>query len=272
MIEKKNVIIDAHIHIHQCYDLTKFLNSAKFNFEKQAKNNDSISFQGMLCLTESHGVNVFKDLVESSKKGKNISNWIIKLTGNTNTILLIDESNFKLFVVAGRQIVTKERLEVLALGLNYDYYDGKSINEVIKYVTDSKSIPVIPWGAGKWFGRRKSFVEKLILQKKTNPLYLGDNGNRPFFWSKPKLFELAEKNGIFNLPGSDPLPFISEVNKPGSFGFILDGELSEENPFDSFSKLIMESEKQFSAYGKLESLFSFIKNQILMQIVKQNRK
>lgn len=53
--------------------------------------------------------------------------------------------------MAGRQIVTAEKLEVLALGTDLDIDDGRPIREVLSLVTENGGLPVIPWGAGKWW-------------------------------------------------------------------------------------------------------------------------
>ncbi|MBK7105267.1 MAG: hypothetical protein IPH62_08285 [Ignavibacteriae bacterium] len=269
---KSNILIDAHIHIHECFDLNTFFNSAKSNFQNQANKINCDNFQSVLCLTESHKANYFANLFDKAETNEKIGNWEIVNTPNQNSIILKDKDSFEIFLIAGRQIVTKENLEVLALGLNEDPNDGNPIEEVIKFVNANKAISVIPWGVGKWMGNRKQIVEKLVLQNNTFPIYLGDNGNRPFFWSKPEIFNEALKNGIINIPGSDPLPFLNEVKKPGSFGFIIDGNLDKEKPFDSIYEKINSSKIQFKTYGKLETGYNFLKNQISMQIVKRSRK
>lgn len=262
------ILVDAHIHIHSCYVLEEFFNSAKSNFMKNSLASENTICQAFLCLTESQGINVFLDLKQAAEKNEKIGFWQVNLTNNSNVLYLSDISGFKIYIIAGRQIVTAEKLEVLALGLTKDPGDGKPIDEAIQFVVDKNSIPVIPWGVGKWFGNRKKIVENLV-QNNTFPIYLGDNGNRPFFWSKPEIFELAAKKSILNIPGSDPLPFNDEVNKPGSFGFVLEGILDIEKPFDSLYEIITSSKAQFETFGRLESLFNFFKNQILMQVIKR---
>lgn len=265
----KFTLVDSHIHIHECYDLEKFFNSAKKNFTDNSKKLNLNTNQFVLCLTESHGVNYFSILADKANENKKIGNWEIIKTQNQNTLELKDNEDFSLFLIAGRQIVTQEKLEVLALGLFEDPEDGNPILEVLSYVSKYKLIPVVPWGVGKWMGNRKGIIDKLVMENSTFSIYLGDNGNRPFFWNKPEIFEAAAKYNMLNIPGSDPLPFDNEVNKPGSFGFVLEGVLDIEKPFDSLYEKITSSNKQFATYGRLESLFNFFKNQILMQVVKR---
>jgi hypothetical protein len=266
------ILIDAHIHIHKCFDLGSFLNSAKINFLALSNDYKYSKFQFVLCLSESHNINFFKSLVEFATESQKIDNWQICFTENDNTLVVSDNSKFEIFIISGRQIVTKENLEVLALGLTSDPEEYKPINEVIKYVYENKSLSVIPWGVGKWLGKRKQIVEDLILQNNKYPIYLGDNGNRPFFWRMPKLFNRALAKGVFNIAGSDPLPFISEINKPGSYGIILNGNIDSKKPFEYIFDKIVQSKEQFETYGKLESIYRFLKNQILMQIEKRRRK
>lgn len=265
-------IIDIHIHIHECYNLEIFFNSAENNFRKLANKLNASVFIGVLGLTEVTGVNVFEKLQNTAERKEKIGDWQGELTNENNSVLF-RKDNFLLFLIAGRQIVTKENLEVLSFGLKEAIIDGKPIEEVIQHVVKSGAIPIIPWGFGKWFSPRKQILEKIILQKKSYPIFLGDNGNRPWIFKKSKLITLAfNNNNILDLPGSDPLPFNREVQKPGSFGFYIDDVINQDKPFDSIYKIITTTKKQFTTYGKLESLFYFVKNQVAMQLVKRNRK
>lgn len=272
MENKSLILIDAHIHIHDCFNIEKFFNNAKNNFLRQLQLSNSNDHFAILCLTESHRINYFKQLSEKVGAYNKLNGWKVDLTSNENVIKLIDNKKFEIFLVAGRQIVTKENLEVLAIGLVEDPEDGQPIEEVINYTANQKSISVIPWGVGKWTGRRKEIVEKIILQSGTFPIYLGDNGNRPFFLKKSDFFDLALKNGILNIPGSDPLPFKNGENKPGSFGFMIDDALDIDKPFDNIYEKIKNSKNQFKTFGKLESFTNFLTNQISMQVIKRKRK
>ncbi len=85
-------------------------------------------------------------------------------TSEENSLLCFNSNGHKIFFIAGRQIVTSEKLEVLALGLREDFKDNKPIEEVIDYIILKNALPVIPWGVGKWSGKRGAIVENLIEQ------------------------------------------------------------------------------------------------------------
>ena len=105
----------------------------------------------------------------------------------------------------------------------------EQVSAIIK-AANVHSIPVIPWGFGKWMGKRGDVLNRLIESAKNPYFYIGDNGNRPFFLTDPAQFKLAQNKDIRNLPGSDPLPLPSEVNKPGRWGFSISEHMDKSNP------------------------------------------
>ena len=225
---KNIILVDAHIHIHSCFDLNLLLDSAYKNFCEVAKLFNVEKFDGVLCLTENFDVNYFsefKNIVEN-KDQLDSKTWQFHLTNEPNSIKLWRNPEEIMYIIAGRQIVTKEKLEVLAIGLTENIKNGKSIEQVIQLVKEKNALPIIPWGAGKWTGSRKKVIDELVDRYTGDFLFLGDNGNRPFFWSKPSIFKEAEKLNIRNLQGTDPFPFESEITKAGSYGFGVEGEIN----------------------------------------------
>ena len=257
-------LIDAHVHIYKNFNLENFIKAAFTNFKL---NSEEISpgseYVGILCLTESNGYNYFENFNDTLKSLKYKSSK----TSEKNSLICFDSNNRKIYFIAGRQIVTSEKLEVLALGLRDSYPDGNPIGKVINFVISKNCLPIIPWGAGKWIGKRRNIVENVVKQD-FKTLFLGDNGNRPFFWGKSKIFYHAEERGVINLPGSDPLPFDSEEKRAGGFGFYFNEKLDEQNPFENLKERIISRKNSFDTYGKLETPIKFLKNQVSMQMKK----
>ncbi|HVO73724.1 MAG TPA: hypothetical protein VMT35_06850, partial [Ignavibacteriaceae bacterium] len=231
-----------------------------------AKNFNREKFAPVLFLTESWGVNQFKILKE--KKYGNKKGWNFAPTQEENSIVAVKNEEKKIIIIAGRQIVTKEKLEVLGLGILNAIGDKKPIKEVIDDVKKKGGLAVIPWGVGKWVGSKKKIVNETL---ELPGLFVGDNGNRPFFWSNKKIFSQFEKKNIKNLSGSDPLPFKSESGRAGSFGFAMEGVVNFDRPFESLLNKLSGEQPELLYYGKLEEPFRFFKNQILMQIKKKTR-
>lgn len=269
------IIADGHIHIHDCFDIVTFFSSAFENVKRVAvKAGFPDKYSGILFLTESSGVNYFSKFREAALETDRIKDYPFKgfqffLTKESNSVIVKDTSGQSIIIVAGRQIITKERLEVLGLGLLDELKDGSPITEVIKFVYNKNCIPVLPWGVGKWIGKRGKVIRKLIELGNSYFFLLGDNKNRPFFWPRSHLINIAERKGILHFPGSDPLPFKNAMKRAGSFGIWFEGTLNLEIPFMDFKEQLLENTSEINYFGKLESTCNFFRNQISIQI---NRK
>lgn len=276
------ILIDAHVHLYNCFDLDCFLDSALENFSTSARDrNSSDRFTSLLLLTETSSDRYFQKLSRSVQKRTesthlpdrpSLKKWTIRLTQENCSLYAHLEDARGLYIIAGRQIVTAENLEVLALATEQDIEDGQPLETTIERTIAAGGIPVIPWGFGKWIGRRGKILSNLLEEHQFPVLFLGDNSGRPVFWSRPPLFKQAERLGMRVLPGTDPLPFASESFRPGTFGFALQGQLDPEKPARSLKQLLLEKETQIQAYGSLENPWRFIRNQIAMQIVKRQRR
>jgi hypothetical protein len=171
-----------------------------------------------------------------------------------------------LVIVAGRQVVSREGVEVLALGTRQRFDDGKTAEGLIREVKQAGAIPVLPWGVGKWLGRRGRLVEDLIDAPNLSPLFIGDNSQRPTFWPRPTHFERANKRGIKNLPGSDPLPFPEEVRRAGSYGMTLRGKIDLEKPAQDLKRRLLDSSTTLRQFGSGAPPVRFVRNQLRIQL------
>jgi hypothetical protein len=255
--------------------LHTFFESALANFKVQAEGcGQEKNFTSILFLTESGSTNRFQQLTEYADTGHLISGnsskkFSLTRTGENISLQATSDGMQKLFLIAGRQIVTQEKMEVLALATDQQFQDGYPIEQVINNVTDEGAIPVIPYGFGKWTGKRGMLLQGLLEKRKNSNLFLGDNGGRLKYFPRPSHFILAEKKGIRILPGSDPLPFPSECRQAGSFGFLLEGTLSTTHPMSDITRLLLDPAHAITPYGQPVHFLRFIKNQLLMQFNKR---
>ncbi len=268
------IIIDSHVHIHDCFDLSTFFESASSNCQDHATTQQHHDpFIGVMLLTESSWDHWFHTLATWADQGKTITNdsntiWSIHRTEEDFTLLARSTQGMNLLIVAGRQIVTKEKLEVLALLTSQSFQDGISIQEAIQQVKGSGGVPVIPWGFGKWWGARGQILTELLSSPVMRDVFLGDNSGRPSFLPYPSQFSMASEQGIRIFPGSDPLPFVSENGRPCSVGFSVKRELDETRPGADLKKILQDPNTAMTPYFHHEGLFRFIKNQVSMQLVK----
>lgn len=267
------ILADAHVHIYPCFNIKSFFESAQLNFQKAASHQGQPQpWTGVLFLTETRQENYFQKLTHHCHSTADfIPGWKIFKTQEPCSLYAQSSSGSGIYLIAGHQIVTAENLEVLALATLTQIQEGLPLEVTLREVIDQGGTPVIPWGFGKWFGRRGKLLKQLLNQKECPPLYLGDNSGRPQFWSWPPLFQQAEHQGLRILPGTDPLPLATESSRPGKYGFALAGELDATQPAASLQKLLKNGDTSIHPYGTRETPWRFIKNQLAMQLIKHHR-
>ncbi len=275
------LFVDAHVHLHVCFPLGSFLNAAVRNMRQAAGdlNLPVASSRLILLLTESSGNDAFQRLADyaagSARTGHDERDsdgrtWTFHQTKESGGLQARRSDGAELFVAAGRQIVTQENLEVLALMTPSFFQEREPLAQTVQSVHDAGGIPVIPWGFGKWMGRRGRVLEGYV-EKNPGRVWLGDNGGRPMFRSRPALFSVVEQQGGRVLPGSDPLPFASEAHNVASFGFMAEGPFIPEKPLVSLKNMLHDPETSLRPYGRLERPMRFARNQIAMQFRKRMR-
>jgi hypothetical protein len=272
--------VDAHVHFHPCFDQNEFFDWAYRNFEKAASRLRSTdSFAGALMLTESQDAHFFLEWqAQAASSGSrrqegDYHRWIFQQTSEACS-LLTRQADRELFIVAGRQVVTRENLELLLLGTDGRFQDGLSIEKMMGLARTEGLIHAVPWGTGKWLFKRGRILTSLINRVDDRKIFfLSDQGGRPVFWPTPYQLKAAQRLGIRVLSGSDPLPFPSEVQRPGSFGFLIDETIDPLRPAESIKRLIQEPRVDLVSFGRLQTSSRFILNQAKMQLSKHhNRK
>jgi hypothetical protein len=266
------ILVDAHVHIYDCYDVERYFDSTYLNFKSMAKRlYFGNKFVSVLLLSETSKDNWFYRFTNyADEKGlyskKKLGNWTFHKTEEDCSLCGRSGDSKKLFLIAGQQIVTLEGLEVLALCTINRFADGIPIIKLIKSIKKVGGIPVIPWGFCKWIGDRGNLLRTLITSAEEHAFLLGDNGGRPFLLPRPHIFRLAEEKGIKILPGSDPLPIASERKRVGSFGFSFYGAISKKFPTQDLKRFLLDPMIQYQKFGKLENPIRFLWNQLALRL------
>lgn len=264
------ILVDAHVHLYSCFDLPRCFDSAWHHFEAAA---GSDRFAGLLLLSETWRDQAFRELAALGDAGQSLESaaggrWEVRRTGEPESLELLGEGRRRLFLIAGRQVQTAEGLEVLVIGSLSAAADGVPLRDVVEQARAADALPVIPWGFGKWWGRRGKLLA-LYLSEPEGELFLGDNGGRPVGYGEPSHFERARSRGIRILPGSDPLPLSSQAERAGSYGFAFEGRIDPARPCLSLKAQIREDRFAPQPFGLKERPLRFARHQILMQIRKQ---
>jgi hypothetical protein len=271
-------IVDAHVHLHGCYDPDAFFNHAYFNLASAAaRTAPPVMRACYLLMTECESDDYFgrlHDIAAGRGNGQNagksewLKRWKLRSTGEQES-LVAEEQNRRLYVVAGRQIACREGLEVLILGTRQKFQDGARIREVLEKAASLGLPHVIPWGLGKWFFARGKLLSSLMREYSKPTLFLGDEGGRPGFWPYPSHFREGAGLGVRDLPGTDPLPFPHDVSKVGRVGIRVPISLDEQQPARSLLNVLCDGRTPLDRFASLEPPIMFVRNQVAMQLRKR---
>ncbi|MEI6970394.1 MAG: hypothetical protein WCL44_02670 [bacterium] len=267
------ILVDAHVHLHPRFPTGEFLDAAAENFASAAAlAGAGASFTGVICLTESAQTNRFEALARNGQPESDATagGWTFRSSPDGVMLQAGCGRNRTLWIAAGRQVVSSDGLEVLALCTAAKFRDRElPLAELVGRVLDTGALAVVPWGTGKWWGRRGRIVSDLIACGPRRGLFLGDNSGRPAFLAAHPHFDQATTRGIRILPGTDPLPFDREARRVGGNGIILNGDLDLSRPCDDLKARLTSPAAMLTPYGNRESLVRFVRNQIAMQWVKR---
>ncbi len=212
-------LCDFHVHIYDCFVPEDVFDAAARNFLSTARKLRLEPSACFLFLTESGEYDWFGRLASGDA---GLVSWQVNTTGEADSLVLSGEQ-IELVVVAGRQIVTSESIEVLSLCSATRVRDGMSLAETVCQVNRTGGIAVLPWGVGKWLGRRGRIIREFLLQSPER-VVLGDNGGRPVMSPEPAMFRLARRLAIPVLPGSDALPIAGEEKRTAAYCGLVSGQ------------------------------------------------
>ncbi|MDP2248694.1 MAG: hypothetical protein Q8J65_11220 [Nitrosomonadales bacterium] len=241
----KPLYIDAHVHLHDPANALGDLRQAAAGFISAG----SDAQPAVVMLAERAGYDVF-NLLQSELPSTDEPAVLWFLHGSQH-----------LMIVAGRQIITEEGLEVLGLGSRQILPDGMPLGEVIARLDEADAITVLPWGAGKWLGKRGKIVDACLANSEPGKIFLGDNGGRPKWWPVRQF-----KSKFKILSGSDPLPLLGSASTLGRFGSLMEFTLPEQKPLQALKQALRQSGTIIRSYGKLASIPRFINDQSRLRL------
>lgn len=227
--------IDCHTHLYPKYDLRQAFACALTNLEELAK----------LCgLTDGHARAILLterwdcDFFSELKSGKlKIPNFDLNVAKESGVVTVSSKLGDRLFVYAGRQIVSAERLEFLSLLCEQKIEDGLPAEELIGRISQAGGLAVINWAPGKWFFSRGKLVRNL-LERFAGQLLLCDTSLRVKLWPEPQIMRNARAAGVKILAGSDPLPLWVEEKRIGTLGLVFQEDFDPERPLTSLRALL----------------------------------
>ena len=265
-------MVDAHVHCHAGVSPVRLLDHAAANIADAAAARQIRPAAGWLLFTEMAKDDAFAAFARAASAGTALDGWQISRTDEPISLLAEGPAAFPLVLVAGRQIVTAEGLEVLAIGALGPFADGLDLAATVAAVQAADGLAVLPWGFGKWWGRRGAVVADFLAAATPGSLFLGDNGGRLQGAPPPAAFATAAAKGIPVLPGSDPLPLAAEAETAaGRYGFVLEAVVDADHPAAGLVAHLEALREQPQSFGTRQSLLPFVSRQLAMQWRKRRR-
>lgn len=242
------LIADTHVHIYPCYNIKRALDTLRTNLSQLDKQAVCLAF-----LAERSDCNFF---AEFKKNSAGLLSSEVEMRYLDDALQLRETGHPDLYLFPGRQIITKEKIEILSLTVDLKIEDGLAAQEVIDIIRLRGGLPVLSWSPGKWFFKRKKVVEKLLASNKPGSLLIGDTTLRPTCWRQPLLMKKAVFMGFTVISGSDPLPFAGEEKVMGQYGISIDSDFDVHNPAGSIRSLFSQAGLKPSLVGRRDDLFS----------------
>lgn len=259
-------LIDGHVHYYPNFDRDRFFDSALANFRSAAGAHASnAEYAGWLLLAESAGMHYFRRFRDTAGQTAD-GVWTIQATGEPESLVARRDTGAGLLLVAGRQVITAEGLEVLALCCDASPDDGRPLRAAVAAARGLDAIVVLPWAFGKWWLRRGALIDEFVKAAEPTQIFLGDNGGRTRLGPRPRPFRVAESRGIRVLPGSDPFPLRFDAGRTGSYGFVIDGTVERSRPAAGLKRLLRNGVDSPLPYGNPIGVIGFCRNQLLVRL------
>lgn len=260
-------VVDLHVHFYNGFDLDLAVRSAWKNAQPPGEARPS----GLCwCLASPPGIDGL-DLLKAVAREQSSSTKIVESSDTQGcAVTRLESSDGLIVVVPGTQAISAEGLEVLSLGAQLSDNKSAPLELLMDSVKKAGGLPVVPWGVGKWLGRRGKLVSKLVHKSRTpdSPLF-ADNANRPWWWPYPRLLKTAAANGHFVVTGSDPLPIEGDEIRIASAGLSCSVSSVDTAWQEIRQSLLSARGTGTNVHGKPMSNWRFWRNQIFLRLRSQ---
>lgn len=253
------MLIDGHVHLHRSHSIEAALDAAVVNFERaRSRLGPTGPRHAALWLVETPA-----ESASTRLRGADAGRWQVDERDDV-TWRLERADGARLTLVRGRQVATNEGLEVLIVGTADPVPDGRSLHETIEAHLERRVLVMIPWGFGKWTGRRGRAVARAYEAYGEKGLRLADTGVRPRWLPAPRLFHRSTADGRPVFIGSDPFPFRETGDRIGSAGFVA-RDLPPDSGWDDMYWALRGLGSSLELFGRPVGTIRFLRLQVRMQ-------
>lgn len=212
------IIADIHVHVRPAHDARRLLMGGARRLRDLAARAGYPDAAPVLMLTECGPARAF----ERWSAGSLPEGWALQgRSADGRAICLRGSDTPAVWIVAGRQCATRERMEVHALGCAAEIADGLPAEQAIEAALRAGARPVIAWALGKWMFQRGVRLAGLMDRFSPERLALADSALRPIGWPEPAPLRRAARERRPVLAGTDPLPPPGEEDVCGTLATLV---------------------------------------------------
>jgi hypothetical protein len=254
------VYADTHIHLYECYELPQALAGLADRLGRlaTAAGGTPETVDRVALLAERKQCAFFRSF-HAAGTTRLDGGLELRAGPGPECVTVWRDGQPLLFLIAGRQIVAAEGLEILALTADVRIPDGLPAQAVLAAVRAAGALPVIGWSPGKWFGARGRLVSALVAAAEPGALLLGDTRIRPWAWPEPGSMRAGRARGLRVIAGSDPLPFAGEERMLGTYGVAWPGRLDAADPARSVREALQRPETEVRLVGRRGGLLAMVR-------------
>lgn len=246
------IVADTHIHVYPAYATEQLWTRAARNLDRLAPGKTRSAVCRCLCLAEPQNGRAWETLPRLPlRKG---FAWRFVPAEEAGAGRLVHPEEGELWIFSGRQIVTAERIEILALTLDGSVENGLPADQTIEQIRRQHAIPVLSWSPGKWMGKRGRCVADLLERIPPEHLCIGDVLLRPRGTPEPARMRKARQKGFRILAGSDPLPFPGEEEQAGRYATRLETAFDPRQPVPSLRAALLDRSVRLECAGQRNNL------------------
>ncbi len=260
-------LVDTHVHFHNCFRLTAFLEAARSNLQRVHVDSLTNHVSGCLLLAQVPPGDPLEPLRQRTDCLSGA--WKLESLAESDAMVFARLHEPMLAIVAGRQLVTREGLELLALATSQELASGRSLTDSVRETLDVGGIPVLPWGFGKWWFQRGTTMRRFLQSEAAElGVFLGDNGCRPHSLGTPRLLSCGMQQGLRVIAGSDLLPLADHEPRVASYGSVLPGTIDWQRPTAWVRDQLAALQRSPATFGSGRSINRFVQDQIRLCIAK----
>ncbi len=257
-------LVDTHVHFHTCFCPRRVIEGAWKHIERVRAERGAEAVFGCLVSTEIGSGDPVGRLWRA------VSDlappWTAVRPRERGALILTRGRSPAIAVVPGRQVVTQEGLEVLAVATTAHPEEGRTLVDTVRSIRAAGGVAVLPWGFGKWSFERGRQLDAFLAEPGVeNRVFLGDNGCRPRTFATLKPLSRGILHGVRVLAGSDPLPFRDHESRAASYGTLLPGEVDWERPAAWLRSRLLNLDRSPEIAGRGRGVHEFVHDQIRLR-------